>query len=623
MSLLLLLLACTEDDRSPLLFDGPVAAAVLDPAESIFDEPVGLVASSRSGEITPLDLKRGGYPAVSGASSFLRGPQIPTGEARLLGDIEVFGGGDPAAGGDGSVTAWVVDQTSQRLLEVPWITGVDADGDPVLPEPTLGEVRFEDADQSGDGVSVSGVRLRLGYTTTETFTFRYREGGWDVEGSRSGAQRLRASSGQPWWSDGGELGLVVTGEGTDGDVLTVATDTGIVEHDLGGRVLTLTRWGEVLLATVASTPPSLQLVVPETGAARTLATFEGGSAPSRVVGGPGDLIFVGDSAASLVHVYTVTRDDAGVPVSAADSPLSTTGPVVDLAWQAGTAQDGSSYSNLFVASLGALQVDVYDLLGGAWKAPNPLDPLRHGVFLGAPIAGLEPSVGEVWLQQETDWGARKKVATVAVVTSDGYLYQLEADTGCYVEDARGAHGPNPYVSSSEDSVGLADQGPHSSAILYVDPLGDQVAASDCGGVARDESWTFTFDSATQTWAVEGTLSGVQVGRAVSGRRYLSDNGAISVLIVDGALPPTDGDRFVLPIDDGLLAVAGLDTDRDQVPDKSYIAPSRPVAFETDNGPSGGGWDEVDLHQYVLLPVTNSDFVDRVWLDEAQTFTYWN
>ena len=61
----------------------------------------------------------------------------------------------------------------------------------------------------------------------------------------------------------------------------------------------------------------------------------------------------------------------------------------------------------------------------------------------------------------------------------------------------------------------------------------------------------------------------------------------------------------------------------KVPDKTFTAPGRPVAFETDNGPSGGGWDAVDLRQYVLLPVTNSDFVDRVWLDEAQTYTFWN
>ncbi|MFZ5481203.1 MAG: hypothetical protein ACOZNI_30875 [Myxococcota bacterium] len=602
--MILALFACAEQETVPLHFDGPVAAAVLAEDDGPFGEPTGYVASSRSGTIVPLALKQGRLLTDDDTASFLRAAALVTGRARLLSDVAVTGTGD-------TVTVWAADTSTRRLLEVPYVTGVE-DGVPVEVTPEAGDVVFLDVDGSGDDPTLSDVTVRAGFTTTEAWTVAYDGTRWWAEGSRSGTQVSEPRPGEPWQSDNGELAFTLAGSATEGDRFELTTDTGIVEHDLGGYVLGVAARGDVVYASVHATPPAL--VALQGGAEIARVALPDGAQPTRISVAPDGRVFVADGANPAAYVIT---DLAEVRA------IATAGPLVDLAWQGGEDVWMEPFDHLFVAPHGALRVDVYDLAADAWVDPNPVTPEVEGVWLGSPVTGLAASVDTVRLQKATDWGALPRVPTVAVATADGYLFQLEGPTGCAVMDERGPHAPNPLYDSGASYASLEDQGATSDVELWIDgTTGEQIVASSCGGVTQSETWTVTFDSATLSWEVEGSRSGVQQNAAVEDARYLSDDGAVSFLVSPGAQPATDGDRFTFSMDNGLLVLAGVDDDQDGVVDVAWELPGRPVAFQYTTGPTGGGWDGVDRREFVLLPVTNGDIVARVRLDSGETDVYW-
>ncbi|HND33947.1 MAG TPA: hypothetical protein PLA94_28300, partial [Myxococcota bacterium] len=171
---------------------------------------------------------------------------------------------------------------------------------------------------------------------------------------------------------------------------------------------------------------------------------------------------------------------------------------------------------------------------------------------------------------------------------------------------------------------LDDQGESSSVTFWMDEdSGKQIVTSTCGGVTRTEDWTVTYDAATLSWEVEGTISGVQANRAYEDERYISDTGAISFLLASGPLPPTAGDRFVFSTFDGLATVLGTDEEEDGQVERPWEFPSRPAAFQYSSGPTGGGWDPLNRREFVLLPIQNSDIVVRVHSDDASGNVFWN
>ncbi len=612
---LLALAACTPDDNAiPLHFDGPAAAAVLPGLTGPFDEPVGYIANARGGWIVPLDLKHGRFLTDDPTASFLRASYLPTGAARLLSDVVVVSDAT-------RVTAWALDAASGRVLRVPHVTGLDAAGNPVEPEPTAGEPVFVDADGSGDAPTLDAIEVRAGYTTSEDWSVEHDGSRWWVKGSASGGQGMEPVVGERWHSDAGELAFVLSGSATAGDRFELRTDSGLAEIVPGARPLGLVAVGG---RGVVSTAAGWLEVYDGLDGTSLGAIFLGeGAQPGRMAAAADGRVFVADGSSAAA--YVVSGLDADV-ASAAARTIATAGPIVDVAHQVGEGIDGAPFDRLFVAPLGAQRVDVYDLAADVWVDPNPVTPAIEGVVLGGPITGLAASTGEVRLAQMDSNGAYPLVPTVVVSTGDGYVFQLDASTGCAVVDERGPHAPNPSVDGNVDYADFDDVGVGSDASLVIDEdSGEQVVVSPCGGVVRGETWTVTYDATSLDWEVEGSLSSVQTARARSDERYLSDDGAVSFLVASGPRPATDGDRFTFTTSSGLLSVRCADNDGDGAcgqGDSAFEGPARAATFFTENGPTGGGWDPYDRREYALLPVASGDVVARVRLDVGDADVRW-
>jgi hypothetical protein len=228
-----LALAC-RDDATPMgSFDGPMAAAVLPAEGTVFEEPVGFIANSRSGIIVPLDLKHGTMLADQFAAPFMRPRWIATGSSRILGDIVAY------APTEDTVSLLAADTAHGVLLEVPYMVGFD--GEPEVVTPTYGAPEFIDVDGSGDAPSLTEIALRRGWSTTEDWVVEFDGEVWVTTGSRSGRQPQTVSGSGHFQAQNRELEFDIKGAATRGDRFEFSTHTGIVEHDLGGMVLALER----------------------------------------------------------------------------------------------------------------------------------------------------------------------------------------------------------------------------------------------------------------------------------------------------------------------------------------------------------------------------------------------
>jgi hypothetical protein len=621
-------LACVEDRDGRHAFDGPGASAWLEAGDGPFDEAIGFVANTRSGTIVPIDLKRATLLGDQLASPFLQPRWVATGDERLLGELVAW------APDSSSITLLVADHVHKVLVEAPYVTGVDEEtGEPVVVTPDFSEPVFLDEDQSGDSAELVNLDLAHGYTTTEDWRVEYDGSEWWVFGSRSGKQSRTAATGEEWSTDNRELSFTIEGTATEGDRFELSTDTKIVEHDLGGMVLDLERIPDtdLLVAAVWSEVAQVGDIVVwnmrdgvEIGRVgqddpadpyQTWKIALGSQTDSHVQ------VFAGSARRPIVQI--IDLDLVSPENTAAATVIESSGPISALAWLRHEGHEllgEVSYEHLFVATTQSSRVDIFDLQSQTWVDVNSQDSGVGGIELHSPIIGLSASRVPVDLQQQSAWGAREDDRVVAVSTFDGTLMMIEGATGCLAVEEEG---PSIPTSSSGEAVDFSDHGAESTPYLYQDPAtGSSMTLPSCGGVTRSEIWSATFDGLTGNYIVEGTISGIQEGRAWEDQRYVSDKGQISFLLLAGAAPTTDGDTFSMQVDDGVLRIkqvlrpGGLSSDALELPDA-------PLVFDMEGGPTGGGWDEDRTQVHILLPVTNSDFVMRVRADAWETQVIWD
>ena len=607
---LLLAIGCTPDDDTDPHFDGPVAATVLHPDQGgPFDEPVGFVSNSRSGRITALDLKHGRILSDHPGSSFLRAPYVATGRDRILGDVAVLA---PDAE---QVTLWVADLRYEVLVEAPYIVGMDTWPQFVVPSAT--DPVFVDADGSGDSVAVNDLQLRRGYTTTEDWVLEYDGELWTVTGSRSGRQGEQAPMGEAWHTGWREIEFELSGTATAGDRIELSTDTGVVEYDVGGSIqaMALHPDASVMALSVFDRTTAVSALVffdPAAGEVVGQVTLADGAQPYRLVWTPaGDRLFVAD--ASLPVAWELTLDALDPAVSTVRE-LAMHAPLADVAFI-----DTVQGERLAVAPIGFNRVDLYDLATDSFVVVNSYTGDPWGLDLGSPVAGLAASPFPVMLPETTEFGARVVEPTVSVALFNGEMLQLEAVTGCFAQDEDGPRS----LEGDSNSFTFEDLGAYSDDTIWMDEATERhVAVNACAGIAQSEEWQLVFDEVDQSWWVDGGDSGAQESRAWNDLRYVSDEGAISFTIMSGLSPATDGDRYYLTIDDGVLRASG-NLDRYGDEEHYFEMPARPTAFWYDAGATGGGWDELDRRAYMLWPITNSDYVVRVRLSSAQGEIVWN
>lgn len=605
--LALLLAGCNDETGDIPWFDGPVGAAVLDPSDGgPFDEPVGFVANSRSGTIVPIDVKHVTLLTDQPGAPFLLPRQIATGDERQLDQLAVV------ADDAGDVNLYASDLANQVLVEAEYLTA--GDPYPSRVEPSSSDPVFVDADGSGDAPTLSDVELRVGWTTTEDWSIEYDGTRWWAKGTRSGEQHAEPVAGEDYCTDRRELCFTLEGAATEGDRFELSTDAGVSEFDLGGQILGLARVPDagLLVAGVWDATAEMGSLVffdPGTDSVAGRLALDAGAQPWRFAFGDG-VIYVADAKLPLIHEVALDADD---PSASALSSLDLPAPASAL-----TLAESSYGPRLFVGLSEIDRVDVYDLSTGQWVDVNHFDDETAGLYVHSGVVGLAAAPDPIRLQQTTAWGARIEAPVVAMTTEAGELLMIDADTGCL---AQSEGGPTLIADSKGDYVPFTDVGPTSApAFLVDDATNAPVTINPCGGVARTESWTVTYDGATGGWFVRGTLSDDQQGEAYEETRYVSDDAAVSFTILNGATPPTNGDTFAFSVDDGVLRLNSIKTSS-STSTKFYL-PAGPVIFQTDNGPTGGGWDVLDRRTYALVPVTNSDLVTRVRLSSWTAEVLW-
>ncbi len=602
---LLLGFGCTQNLPYNSLFDAPSAGAVLPAQQSAFEQPLGFISNRRSGIVVPLDLQHNSALSDQIATPFMRPRGVALGANRQISSIHV----DTPA--EDRISLYAIDQQHNALIMSPYIIGMTPS--PEVVTPTFDEIRFEDVDGSGDSPTLTVEGLMPGATTTEDWTIQWsdREQGWIVNGSQSGRQENLLLSNTDYVSDFEEIRLQVDGSASDGDYFTFSTDTQIVETDLGGVPLALEAWDEAHLLISVWDPTNQQSwltvynkrqqsevgrwTAPEGSQLGTMTILE-------------DTVWIADQYNDLLFEIQL---DIGDIENSVNTEVVTLGPVSDL-----SALKTQEYTRLYVAS--EQRIDIWDLETQKWMQVNPLSPFRGGVDLNSPVVGISATQEPIQLQSTSAWLAPKEDHVIVATLFNGSTVMLEGSTGCIATVPGGSSLSLDGTAYGE--IEFTDTGPSSNPQIFASDDGTMLSTSNCGGVLLDEDWTVSFDGRTGDWLVEGSRSGEQENRAKLDERYLSDNGAFSFLIVNGGLPPTDGDAFTFSTLSNILELSLVTNTAGST--EALEVPAAPIAF-TDFPDSDKGWDEASPNQYALIPVTNTNVVLRLNLETWIVEHVWN
>lgn len=599
---------CTDDTTSSSTLEVPSGVAVLQDGDtSPFEEPIGYVASEHGGRIVMLALKQGRYLTDDPTASFLRAAWLPTGEARLLADVEVW------APELGTIDVFAADKATERLLRVPHVVSLDEAGRPVEYPPSHDAPTLVDVDGSGgDTATLTEIEVKHGYTTTELWTAEYDGEVWWVRGSRSGVQEDPATPDEHWVASERAVAFTVTGTATAGDQLTLQTHSGVVEYDVGGMPLELAMAPDqsTLAAVVHDRELDaavVRLIDPATGLVTDTLALAEDSEPLRLAW-EGSTLFVADGGHPAVWEVT----DA-TPV---EIPLPW--PVLDVA----PLRDGDD-AWLHVAPLSGWYVYVYDRNAGALVDVVPSTPEVDGLRMTAPVRGLEAIPHDFPWPEVDNGGVNLAGKAVAISLYSGRIVFGEAGTGCLIRDEYGPRtSPGQYGSLDYSTSYTSSSGPW----LEENETNDRhVQVSACGGLALPEGWTLRYSEALQAWEVEGSTSGPQERLAYEDQRYMTDGGELSFTIRAGTTPSQDGWTIELSVAQGLLQANGdNDGDGSISADEPHMdLPGDPTYFWYEVGPTGGGWDTVDSRPFVLFADEGANLAGRVEPPTGEVEVVWD
>ena len=608
-SILWTLFGCTQNLQYIPLFDGPTASTVVPAQKGTWEQPLGFVANRRSGTIVPLDLQHNSVLSDQLAAPFLRPRGIALGQSREIAGIHM----DVPA--EDRLTAYAIDQKSQTLLQSPYIIGMLPE--PQVVTPTYGDITFEDVDASGDTPTLSIEGLMPGATTTESWSVERsdRANGWWVTGSQSGRQDNLLYAGETYISDREEIELTLTGTATDGDHFRFTTNTQVVEYELDGMPLQLKEWDEahVLISVWNAERNESWLSVynkrqqQEVGRWMAPVNSQLGTMTLLNVDGT-DTLWIADQANDRLFVVELSIES---PMNSTHQEIGTLGPITDI-----SALQTTDYTHVYVAS--EQRVDVWDVHNSQWMHINPLQEFRGGVDLNSPVIGIASTQRSIALQSTSAWLAPKEDHVVVATLFNGSTIMIEGETGCIATVPGGSSLSLDGTTYGE--IQFTDTGPVSNPQMYVSDVGTMLSTSNCGGVLLDEDWTVTYDGRTGDWLVKGSRSGEQDNRAHLDTRYISDAGSFSFLMVNGGLPPTDGDNFIFSTLSNILELSLVTNTAGST--EALEIPAAPTTF-IDFEDTDGGWDNAIPNQYALIPITNTNVVVRLNLETWIVEHVWN
>ena len=600
LGLLALATACSDDDRSFAQFDGPTDVVVLEPGE-LFEVPVALVTSFRSGRVTKLDLKRRSVLVEDSAAPWMPGPDLAFGADRALSHITLVGGTD-------FVDVWVADDFRDELVRAPWIDGTNDEGKPIWVRPAITRTTFLDKDGSpiagGELPTLRNLRARAARAGTESWRLTWTGRSYFVEGDlASGPQEDPAIPGTPYQTDRGEIAFTVALAGTEpavGSQIVIDVDSGIESADAGGLVTELVT--EPTGAWVFAT------VLPDAGdgfvSVWDADTFEEvdrialpfGAQPESVdLGATDGVVWVADSAEDADGRGRVYRIDfvPGDIDTLALTELAVPEPAIDAVQSRDPDADW-----LFVAGAYSDRIWTLDPITGEAFDTNPVTPQVDPTHVNTIVSGLAASHDSIETTELDLDGTRAETYGIFATTFAGEMYWIDAATGCQVFSTPARAHLDPTQSCATRFI---DSGLQSDPGLVFDGGAERcVTTHACGGVTRTETWIFTFNADLQAYEVEGNRSGEQLNLAFEGDRYVSDDGAISVLILPGVLPTTHGDRYVFSMSDGVIPV------------QMHELPGDPVLYTELFDDRSGPWFKVRERQIGLIPHAGNDVV--LWVD---------
>lgn len=608
------LVGCRDDELYDGAFDMPTAAAVLDPSIGgplAAHEPVGMVTNGIGGRIVLLALKQGRFLTDDDTASFVRTNDLPTGGLRVLTSVA------PYAPSSYQVDAFAGDSHFEHLVQVPWIVGAEElQGGRTVPVEGYSSFYPPDETAATAGATLVDVEVKQGYTASEIWTVTFDGADWVVEGSRSGRQPTKAIPGQRFVAEERRIAFTLEGEGNEGDVITVETWNGLVEHDIGGKPLQLLMADDQQdLATIVhdrvDDHPVLRWFDPAEGRVTAQVALPADSKPHRMVWDELDrtLLYVADAGRSAV--WAVRQGSLG----ATEIPMPF--PVLDVA-----PMSGDERNALFVVQDDGRTVWLYDLDTGEFVDQNPLLEGTQGMTFDSPVQGID-ALYPTHLQPEYDDDERRSSGrSVAVTLARGSVAFIHEDSGCLVQDSLGPRSSsestlgetaNDYEPNFEDEFGpyLALNG----------ASGRHVLVNPCAGVAQSDSWTLRYDQVIGGWRVYSELRGEQQGVAYEDERYVSDAGEVSFTVRAGPVPSIDGMAFTFIVDAG-VAEANGDADGDGEREVTLAVPGDPIGFRYEVGRRDGSWYRVDERALVLVVAGSDDAVGRIDPQEAIVDVVW-